>query len=55
MRRFLTFISAAGLAMALAVSAQATPYVGSASFALSTLPGLVAAGSGSGTSTAGRN
>ena len=50
MRRFLMFISAAGLAMALAVSAQATEFSGSASFALSTLPGLVASGTGSGTS-----
>ena len=50
MRRFLMFISAAGLAMALAVSAQATQFVGSASFALSTLPGLVASGTGSGNS-----
>jgi hypothetical protein len=53
MRNLVKFISAAGLAMALAVSAQATPYVGGASFALSTLPGLVASGSGTGTSAAG--
>ncbi len=51
MRSFLKIVSAAGLAMALAASAQAAPYVGSVSYSLSTLPGLVASGSGSGTST----
>ena len=53
MRKLVTFISAAGLAMALATSASATPYNGSFSFALSTLPGLVGSGAGSGVSTAG--
>ena len=50
MRKLMKFISAVGLAMALAASSQATPYVGGASFALATLPGLVAAGSGTGAS-----
>ena len=51
MRSFLKIVSAVGLAMALATSAQAAQFSGNASYALSTLPGLVASGSGSGVST----
>ena len=50
MRRFLTFISAAGLAMALATSAQATQFSGFVSYSLSGLTPLVASGTGSGNS-----
>ena len=51
MRRSLELISAVGLAMALATSAQAAQFTGNVSYGLSTLPALVASGSGSGTST----
>lgn len=50
MRSFFKIFSAAGLAMALAASAQAAPFSGSVSFGLSTLPPLVASGSGNGNS-----
>ncbi len=50
MRSFLKIISAAGLTMALVTSAQAAPFTGSVSFGLSTLPPVVASGSGNGNS-----
>ena len=53
MRKLLTLISAAGLALALATSASALPFNGQFSFALSTLPGLTGSGTGSSVSTAG--
>lgn len=55
MRSFLKIVSAAGLAMALATSAQAAQFTGNVSYGLSTLPPLVASGSGSGASTVGPN
>ncbi len=55
MRSFLKIVSAAGLAMALAASAQAAQFTGSISYGLSTLTPLVATGSGSGASTVGPN
>ena len=55
MRSFLKIVSAAGLAMALAISAQAAPFTGNVSYGLSTLTPLVASGSGSGASTVGPN
>ena len=53
MRSLLKIVSAAGLAMALATSAQAVPFTGTVSFGLSTLTPLAASGSGSGTSAPG--
>jgi hypothetical protein len=50
MRSFLKIVSAAGLAMALAISAQAAPFTGSVSYSLGGLAPLVAGGSGSGNS-----
>jgi len=50
MRSFLKIVSAAGLAMMLAASAQAAPFNGEVSFGLSTLPPTVATGSGNGNS-----
>ena len=50
MRSFFKIFSAAGLAMALAASAQAAPFTGFVSFGLSSLPPLVASGSGNGNS-----
>ena len=54
MVRLLRFVSAAGLALALASSAQAMQFTNSTvSFGLSTLPPLVPTGTGSGTSAPG--
>jgi hypothetical protein len=53
MRRLLTFVSAAGLAVALATSAQAVPFTGTVSVGVSSLPAIAASGSGSGTSAPG--
>jgi hypothetical protein len=53
MRSFLKIVSAAGLAMALATSAQAAPFTGSVSYSLGGLAPLVATGSGSGNSPGG--
>ncbi len=54
MRNLLKIVLAAGLAMALAASAQAAQFQNSqVSYGLSTLPPLVATGSGSGVSTPG--
>jgi hypothetical protein len=53
MRSFLKIVSVAGLGMMLAASVQAAQFTGNISFALSTLPGLVASGSGSGASAPG--
>jgi hypothetical protein len=55
MRSFLKIVSAAGLAMAFAASAQATQFSAFISYGLSTLPPLQAFGSGSGASTVGPN
>jgi len=55
MRSFLKIVSAAGLVMALATSAQAAQFNGTVSYGLSTLTPIVATGSGSGTSTVGPN
>jgi hypothetical protein len=50
MRSLLKIVSAVGLAMALATSAQAvlTPFTGQISYGLSTLPPIIATGAGSG-------
>jgi hypothetical protein len=53
MNKALKHVSATGLAMALATSAQALQFQGQVSFAVWTLPGLVASGSGSGSSGPG--
>ena len=50
MHRFLKFISAAGLAMALATSAQATQFSGLLSYSLAGLAPVTASGTGSGNS-----